>query len=42
MSIGLHSAHQSLKLEIEKRVAEIKQSLDRLLNNFEVDLDNLE
>jgi predicted transcriptional regulator len=30
---------ESFKIETEKRVTEIKRSLDRLLKNFEVDLD---
>ena len=30
---------ESLKIVIEKRITEVKRSLDRLLKNFEVDLD---
>lgn len=31
----------SFKIETEKRITEIKKSLDRLLKNFEVDLDRV-
>jgi predicted transcriptional regulator len=30
---------ESFKTEVEKRMADLKKSLDRLLKNFEVDLD---
>ena len=30
---------ESFKIETEKRITELKKSLDRLLKNFEVDLD---
>jgi predicted transcriptional regulator len=32
---------ESFKIETEKRITEIKKSLDRLLKNFEVDLDRV-
>lgn len=32
---------ESFKIETEKRVTEIKKSLDRVLKNFEVDLDRV-
>ncbi len=30
---------ESFKTEVEKRITDLKKSLDRLLKNFEVDLD---
>jgi predicted transcriptional regulator len=32
---------ESFKIETEKRITEVKKSLDRLLKNFEVDLDTV-
>jgi predicted transcriptional regulator len=34
--------HQSLKTETEKRIAEILKSFNRLLSNFEVDLEKID
>jgi predicted transcriptional regulator len=34
--------HQSLKTETEKRIAEIEEGFNRLLSNFEVDLQKLD
>jgi hypothetical protein len=39
VSLNASMDKESLKIETEKRVTEIKRSLDRLLKNFEVDLD---